>query len=100
MTVINFRRTGGAMGREITCDVDLARLPGPEAQRLQSLLTDSDFFEVPDAKNLTVRPDEYEYTLTVAAGNSMHTAHVTDTSMPDSLRPLVRELTGLAKATT
>ncbi len=98
MTMINFRRTGGAMGKEISMDLDLDSIPGSAAQRLHGLLTGSNFFEVPDARSLIASPDEYEYIITVVAGNSMRTIHVTDTSMPESLRPLVEELTELAKA--
>lgn len=100
MTTINFKRTGGTLGREITLDLDLGSIPGSVAQHLQGLLTTSNFFKTPDAGNLMARPDEYEYTITVVAGNSMHIVHVTDTNMPESLRPLVEELTELAKATT
>ncbi len=100
MTMINFRRAGGTVGREITLDTDLDSLPGPAAQRLEGLLTESNFFEIPTANNLMTRPDEYEYTISVTAGNSMHTVRVTDTTMPDSLRPLVEELVELARAAT
>jgi len=97
--MINFRQTGGAMGRETTMDLDLDSVPGPTAQRLHGLLSESNFFEIPTINNLLAGPDEYEYTITVVAGNSLHTVHVTDTSMPRSLRPLVEELTELARAT-
>lgn len=100
MTMINYRRTGGTMGREVALDLDLDTIPGDAAQRLHGLLTTSGFFEVPDAANLMTRPDEYEYTITVVAGNSMHTLRVTDSTMPESLRPLVDELTELARAAT
>jgi hypothetical protein len=96
--MINFRRTGGAIGKELSMDLDLGSIPGPAAQRLQGLLTTSNFFEIPDVSNLIARPDEYEYAITVIAGNSIRTVHVTDTSMPDSLRPLVEGLTELARA--
>ncbi len=98
MTMINFTRTGGAMGREISLNTDLESLPGPAAQRLNGLLTESNFFEVPTANNLMPRPDEY--TITVTAGNSMHTVRVTDSTMPESIRPLVEELIELARAAT
>lgn len=98
MTIINFRRTGGATGKDISLDLDLGSIPGPAAQRLHGHLTESNFFEIPDASNLMTRPDEYEYIITVVAGNSIRTVHVTDTSMPESLRPLVEELTQLARA--
>jgi hypothetical protein len=100
MTMINFRRTGGAMGKEMAMDVDLGSIPGPAAQRLHGLLTESSFFEIPVVNSLIAGPDEYEYIITVIAGNSMHTIHVTDTAMPESLRPLIEELTELAEATT
>src|SRR5512135_204022 len=100
MTMINFMRTGGAMGREIRLNTDLESLPGPAAQRLNGLLTESNFFEIPTAENLLARSDEYEYAITVTAGNSMHTVRVTDTAMPESLRPLIDELTELARAAT
>ncbi len=100
MTMINFKRAGGTVGREITLNTDLDSLPGPAAQRLDGLLTESNFFEIPTANNLITRPDEYEYTITVTAGNSMHTVRVTDTTMPESLHPLIEELVELARAAT
>ena len=97
MTMINFKRTGGLMGKEMSMDFDLGSMPGSVAQRLSGLLTESDFFEVPVVNHLIAGPDEYQYDITVVAGNSIHTVHVSDTSMPQSLRPLVEELTELAE---
>ena len=85
------------MGREMARDFDLGSLPGSVAQRLQGLLTESNFFDVPVVNDLRTSPDEYQYDITVVAGNSIHTIHVSDTSMPGSLRPLVEELTELAE---
>lgn len=98
MTMINFKRTGGAVNREISFDVDLGTLPGPAAQRLHGLLTESNFFEIPTLHNLMAGPDEYHYAITAIAGNSLHTVYVTDTDMPESLHPLIDELTELARA--
>jgi Emfourin len=88
------------MGQEIAMDFDLGSLPGNMAQRLQGLLTESNFFDVPVVNDLRAAPDEYRYDITVVAGNSIHTIHVSDTSMPESLRPLVEELTELAEMAT
>jgi hypothetical protein len=99
MTMINFRRTGGS-GKEMTIDFDLGSIPQSSANRLQNLLTESNFFDIPTINDLKVEPDEYAYTITVVAGNSLHTVHASDTSMPRSLRPFVEELTELAEATT
>ena len=97
MTMINFKRTGGSMGREMTMNFDLGTMPGSVAQRLDNLLTSSNFFEVPVVSDLMTQPDEYEYDITVVAGNSIHTVHVSDTSMPAALRPLIEELTELTE---
>jgi hypothetical protein len=88
------------MGREMAMDFDLGSMPGSLAQRLHGLLTESNFFDVPMVNDLRTTPDEYQYDITVVAGNSIHTIHVSDTSMPESVRPLVEELTELAEATT
>jgi hypothetical protein len=95
--MINFKRTGGSMAREMTMNFDLGTMPGSVAQRLDNLLTSSNFFEVPVVADLITQPDEYEYDITVVAGNSIHTVHVSDTSMPEGLRPLVEELTELTE---
>lgn len=99
MTMINFKRTGGS-DREMTMDFDLGSIPDAAAQRLQNLLTQSNFFDIPTVNDLLVGPDEHAYTITVVAGNSLHTVHASDSSMPRSLRPFIEELTELAKATT
>lgn len=78
---------------------DLDSLPGSVAKRLQSLLVDSNFFEVPVLHDLHADPDEYEYDITVVSGNSIHSIHVSDTSTPQALRPLIEELTELAETT-
>lgn len=98
MTMISFKRSGGSVGREMTMSFDLGTMPGNIAQRLHGLLTESNFFDVPLVNDLRTSPDEYQYEISVVAGNSLHSVHVSDTSMPDSLRPLVEELTELAEA--
>jgi len=97
--MINFKRTGGKIGKELTMDFDLNNMPASEAQRLHNMLNESKFFEVPVVNDLRASPDEYEYVITVVAGNSIHTVHVSDTSMPQSLRRLVEDLTEIAKTT-
>jgi hypothetical protein len=98
--MINFKRTGGSMGRELSMDFDLNNMPASESRRLHNLINESKFFDVPVVNDLRTNPDEYEYVITVVAGNSIHTVHVSETSMPESLRPLVEDLTEIAKTTT
>jgi hypothetical protein len=100
MTMINFKRSGGVMGKEVAMDFDLSSLPASMAQRLHNLINETNFFEIPIVNDLHAGPDEYEYVITVVAGNTVHTVHATDSSMPKSLPPLIDELTELAKTTT
>ena len=100
MTMINFKRTGGMIGRELTMDFDLNNMPADESRRLHNMINESKFFELPDVNDLRAAPDEYEYVITIIAGNSIHTVHASDSNMPPSLRPLVEDLTQIAEATT
>jgi emfourin len=88
------------MGKEVAMDFDLSSLPASMAQRLHNLINETNFFEIPIVNDLHAGPDEYEYVITVVAGNAVHTVHATDSSMPKSLPPLIDELTELAKTTT
>lgn len=97
MTTISYKRTGGAMGQEMAVDFNLNEMPDDRSQRLHNLILESEFFKTPVQNTAMSKPDEFEYTITIDSGNSMHTVRTTDTSMPDSLRPLIKELTELAK---
>jgi hypothetical protein len=98
MTRINFKRTGGITGREMETDIDLNELPAGEQQQLMQLITETNFFNIPQNLIQTAIPDEHEYTITVEAGNTHHTIQTTDSTAPESLRPLLEKLSQLAKA--
>ena len=97
MTKINFKRTGGVAGREVNADFDLNELPENESQELTRLLTETNFFNIPQNLIGHVTPDEHEYTVTVEGGNTHHTIQTSDTNAPESLRPLLEELSRLAR---
>jgi len=97
MTKINFKRTGGVMGGEIDADIDLNQLPDDEAQEIMRLITATNFFTIPQNLIAQAVPDEYEYTVTVEAGNTHHSIQTSDTNAPESLRPLLQKLTALAR---
>ena len=97
MTRINFKRTGGVTGREVDADIDLNELPDSGAQELTRMLTETNFFKVPQNLIAHAAPDEYEYTITVESGNSHHTIHTSDSTAPESLRPLLIKLSTLVK---
>jgi len=93
MTTIKFQRSGGVVGNEIHLDLDLNTLPDDEAQHLIRLISEADFFKIPENPGAQATTDEFQYIITVQAGKSNHTVRVTDTTMPQNLIPLVKELT-------
>jgi hypothetical protein len=97
MTKINYKRTGGVLGREIDMDIDLNEIPDDESQELMRLITETNFFKIPQNLIAQAVPDEYEYTVTVEAGNTPHTIQTSDSNAPESLRPLLDKLGTLAR---
>lgn len=85
------------MGREIDSNIDLNEMPENEAQDLQRMILESNFFNIPQNLIAPASHDEYEYTITVDAGNSHHTIQTTDSSAPESLRPFLEKLSALTK---
>ena len=97
MTKITFKRTGGFMGRETETNINLNEMPDDESQQLQRLILETNFFNIPQNLIEPSKHDEFEYTITVDAGNSHHTVHTSDSSAPESLRPLLEKLSAIAK---
>ena len=98
MTQINFKRTGGITGREIETNIDLNELPADEMQKLMQMITETNFFNIPQNLIQHSVPDEHEYTITVEAGNTHHTIQTSDSTAPESLRPLLEKLAQIARA--
>ena len=96
MTTISYKRTGGTLSQGLEATFDLNNMPASDAQRLQDLINESSFFEIPVVDVVPSAPDEFAYIITVVSGNAIHTVSVTDNLMPRSLRPLIQDLTELA----
>lgn len=94
---IYFERSGGFMGRQITCNVDTAQLPSDEADALQKMVTAASFFELP--KTAAQARDQFQYKVVVEAEQVKYTVETTDTAAPESLRPLLRQLTLMTRST-
>jgi hypothetical protein len=97
VTTIHFQRTGGILGREIGTDIDLNEIPEDESQELMRLITETNFFKIPQNMIAQAVHDEYEYTVTVDAGNTQHTIHTSDSAAPESLRLLLEKLSMLTR---
>lgn len=95
MTTISFERSGGAVGKDLRLELDLNSLPEDESQLLQKLISEADFFRIPEHPAGQFMPDEFKYMISVNAGQASHTVHTSDSTMPKDLLPLVKELTML-----
>src|SRR5688572_3012590 len=95
MTTITFERAGGVTGKDLHLDLDLNTLPEDESQHLLKLIDEADFFNIPERPAEQFATDEFQYKINVNAGQSSHTIHTSDSTMPKSLIPLIKELTML-----
>ena len=95
MTTIFFKRSGGFVGQSMRVQLDLKELPADEARSLIHLIEQAQFFNLPENFIRRFHPDEYQYTITVESDEICHTVRANDSTMPDSLRPLVEQLSSL-----
>ena len=95
MTTITFERSGGVVGNQIYFDLDLENMSEDKVARVQKLIENADFFNIPSNLAMSASTDEFQYKITVNNGGEFHSVHTTDTTMPRALLPLIRELTML-----
>ena len=96
---IHFERSGGLMGRSLSCSVDTDTLPDDEAISLQELVAAASFFDLPaESKQSEVLYDQFQYKVVIEHNEVKHTVEMTDTSAPNSLRPLLRRLTIMTRS--
>jgi len=98
MAKITFKRSGGFIGKGMRFELNLNSLPISAVRTITRLVEEAQFFELPENMIKTFKPDEYQYTITVDAGITNHTVRTNDSTMPSSLRPLIRELSLLGAA--
>jgi len=98
MAKISFKRSGGFIGRGMRFELNLNNLPISAVRNITRLVEEAQFFDLPENLIKTFKPDEYQYTITVDAGITNNTVRTNDSTMPSSLRPLIRELSLLSTA--
>jgi hypothetical protein len=94
---IIFERSGGILGSKSSLTIDPDDLPLEQAGTLRKLMGDADFFTLTEDPPTRPIPDGFQYTLTVETGTARHTLRTTDVTMPSSLRPLIDELSRIAR---
>jgi hypothetical protein len=91
--IIHLVRTGGFGGMRREVKIETGTLPRAERELLEGLVRDSGFFALPEKFPRPARgADYFTYSLTVDDGGRRHTVEVSQPSLPESLRPLIREL--------
>lgn len=94
---IHFKRSGGFAGMRLSCSLDTEELPPGQAEELDKLIGEAEFFELPEELvPEQPRPDRFEYQVRVKADEKEHEVTVNDAAAPESLRPLLNYLTTLA----
>jgi hypothetical protein len=95
---IVFEQTGGLMGRKTSLTLNLADLPASQADSLRLLLEQAGFITQtgPNAAASSAR-DQFNYQVTVETDDLQQSIRTGDASMPPGLRPLIDELSRLAR---
>lgn len=88
---LEFRRSGGLAGIEMTTSVDARDLPAEQAPVITDLLNDT-LLEQDTPTHRPPIPDQFDYELTVTDGHRTSTYHWTDMQIPDAAQPLIAEL--------
>ncbi len=97
---IYFERSGGFMGLPLKATLDTAALPSEEAEALEEMFQEADFFQLPPAEEderMVAEADQMTYTVKVVEGPAVHTVCVTDSDTPEGMQPLLRHLTLMAR---
>jgi hypothetical protein len=98
MAKITFKRCGGFIGNGMRFELNLNNMPISAVRNITRLVEEAQFFDLPENLIRNFQPDECQYTITVDAGITYHTVRTNDSTMPSSLRPLIRELSMLSAA--
>jgi len=90
---ISFERSGGFAGIMMKTTVDEKDLAPDEAQELRQLIEGADFFNL--SKKImprSPRPDRFQYELSLEESGRQHTVTLSEETLPEKLKPLVRWL--------
>jgi hypothetical protein len=96
MAKITFERSSGFLEPPVEFTLDLDTVSSHAAQRMLYLIEDANFFNLPENLGNTSVADEFFYTVTVEAGTTRHSIHVSEMDVPEALQPLIHELSTVA----
>lgn len=95
---INFKRSGGFAGVELTTCVDLDELSEDESKDVRAMVERLDLDRMPqDPGSGPGVPDRFVYELKIEHGERTVDVCVGEAELPEDLKPLVRDLEKRAK---
>jgi hypothetical protein len=95
---VEMRRSGGFTGRTTKVHLDTAQMPPADAARLIQLVTTVDLSRLTTARGTPAAgADLMRYDLVIENGVDRWEGTVSDPSIPNELRPLLRFLTSAAR---
>jgi len=95
---ILFERTGGIAALKLKRTLDSSELPPGELKRLDRMLKESRFFELPPRlESPSPGVDRFHYKLTVESDQGQRTVEASDAAITDNLRPLIDWLTSASR---
>jgi len=94
---IDFVRSGGFAGLRLAVAVDTDMLPAEDASRILQLVEAAGFFDQKPGPDQFSEIDRFEYRLRIESqALGTRAATLSESAVPDQLRPLLDFLTGLA----
>ena len=87
---VEFRRSGGIAGIDMTASADTHELPGEQAETVAALMKLGSSPAAPP--NAGGPPDTFNYAVTVTDGAQTSTHHWAESDVPDAVRPLLTNL--------
>lgn len=89
---IRLERSGGFTGIAVDKTIDSLELKQEETEMLRMMIDHSDFFALPCKEIAKPHPDRFTYKITVETEEKKHTVQFSQTSVPESLKDLIRYL--------
>jgi hypothetical protein len=92
---VEFRRSGGFAGIDMTATVDASELPTEQAAMLAQLMTHGHVTQEAGAAHGAA--DQFSYDVTLHDGQRTRTLHWTEADIPEEVKPVLASLTVRAK---
>lgn len=93
---IKFQQSGGFAGLVKSVEVDCNGLSDEEFGVLKSLVEQAKFFDLPEPDSQTM-PDMEQYSISVEAEGRTREMHLSRSTVPKELKPLIKHMAKKAK---